>query len=132
MPIIIVDGYYDNCMNVGFDYQAGFGTIVRHVLDKHKPQKIHFMGGIKENKFSLERERVFCDILNEYGIHVDDSMKSYGDFWADPTIMVTQKLIEEGNIPDAFICANDIMAINVIAVLKENGYCREYKQMCKC
>lgn len=122
VPVIIVDGHYENCVNVQFDYESGFEKIIRHVMTEHKPKKMHFMAGAKNNKFSDARIEVFRKVIEEHGISFQDSMVSYGDFWAKPAIKATQKLISEGNIPEAIICANDIMAINVVAVLKSNGY----------
>lgn len=122
IPVIVVDGHYADCMNVRFDYRSAFEEIVRHVLDVHRPSRLHFMAGNKNNIFSDERREVFCKVLEEYGIAVDESMISYGDFWARPTIKAMKGLIESGRIPDAVICANDVMAINVVAVLKSYGY----------
>ncbi len=122
IPVIIVDGYYKGCINVQFDYKTSFEKIVRHVMDEHKPENVHFMAGIKGDKFSQERENVFCTVMKEYGVDVTPEMISYGNFWADPTIEAMNVLLDKGIVPDAFICANDIMAINVIAVLKERGY----------
>lgn len=122
VPVVIVDGHYENCVNVQFDYESGFEKIVKHVMVEHKPKKVHFMAGVKNNKFSDARIEVFRKVIEEYGISFQDSMVSYGDFWAKPAIKAMKKLITEKNIPEAIICANDIMAINVVAVLKSNGY----------
>lgn len=122
IPVIIADGHYEGCINVQFDYKSGFEEIIRHVMAVHNPQKLHFIAGERNNKFSDERLEVFSRIVKEYGIAFDESMVSYGDFWARPTIKAVMQLIESGNIPDAMICANDIMAINTVAVLHKYGY----------
>lgn len=122
VPVIIIDGQYEGCMNVLFDYKAGFEKIVRHVMDIHAPKRPHFMAGNRDNKFSDERKEVFRRVIEENGFTFDESMVSYGDFWAKPTIKAMQKLIDRNEVPDAVICANDVMAINVIATLKRNGY----------
>lgn len=123
VPVIVVDGQCEGCASVRFDYRTGFEEIVRHVMDVHRPRKLHFMAGSRGNPFSEERLEVFAMILHEYGIPFDrESMVSYGEFWARPTIKATQKLIDSGDMPQAIICANDIMAINVVALLKKNGY----------
>lgn len=123
VPVIVVDGQCDGCASVRFDYRTGFEEIVRHVMEKHRPGTLHFMAGKRGNPFSEERLEIFAMILREYGIAFDrESMVSYGDFWARPTIKATQRLIDSGDMPKAIICANDIMAINVVALLKKNGY----------
>ena len=123
VPIIVVDGQCDGCTSVRFDYRTGFEEIVRHVMEVHRPRKLHFMAGSRGNPFSEERLGIFAMILKEYGIAFDsERMVSYGDFWARPTIKAAQRLIDSRDMPQAIICANDIMAINVAALLKKNGY----------
>ena len=80
------------------------------------------MAGIKGNQFSEERLEVFKNVIEENGIPFSEDMVSYGDFWSRPAREATEELIKNGNIPDAMICANDIMAINVSDVFKSAGY----------
>lgn len=49
----------------------------------------------------------FQDTLKKYGIPFDSSMVSYGDYWSDPAIAAVERLMNEGRIPQAFVCAND-------------------------
>ena len=121
IPVIIVDGYYENLLHVNFDYAAGFELVVRHVFETCNVKKPHMMAGIPNNPFSDARIEVFKRVAQEYGFKVDDSMISYGQFWAVPAREATEKLIASGNVPDAIICANDIMAINVCDVLQGHG-----------
>ena len=83
VPVIVVDGQCAGCASVRFDYRTGFEEIVRHVMEKHRPRKLHFMAGSRGNPFSEERLEIFAMILKEYGIAFDrENMVSYGDFWA--------------------------------------------------
>ena len=121
VPVVVIDGSYDNTVSVSYDYQGGFERVVRHVIEHHAARKPHFVAGIKGNKFSDERIDIFRKVLTENGITFDDSMVSYGEFWADPARAAARKLIERGDIPDAVICANDIMAINVSGEFTQAG-----------
>jgi DNA-binding LacI/PurR family transcriptional regulator len=81
------------------------------------------MGGFRDNVFSEERKQIFRKVIEEYGIAFDEEkMCSYGDFWAMPARKATEEIIASGDIPDAIICANDYMAINVCDVMKNHGY----------
>ena len=122
VPVIVVDGQYDGTVSVVYDYAAGFEQVVRHVIEEHGVRKPHFMAGFEGNRFSEERKEVFIRVLKENGIPFDDSMVSYGEFWATPARRATQKLIDEDRVPEAILCANDIMAINVCDVLQSAGY----------
>ncbi|MCR5331315.1 MAG: substrate-binding domain-containing protein, partial [Lachnospiraceae bacterium] len=122
VPAIVVDGNYEGTTGISFDYAKGFEALVRHVIEDHKARRPHFMAGLEGNKFSDERMEVFKKVIEENGIEFSMDMVSYGNFWSRPAREAAEKLIAEGNIPDAMICANDIMAINVCDVFKTAGY----------
>lgn len=122
VPVIIIGQRHAGYVNVTFDYEAGFAEMVSHVIAVHKPKKIHYMNGMRNNDFSENRLNVFKSVLAEYNIPFSDNMVSYGDFWTTPAREATIKLIESGNIPDAMICANDSMAIAVCDTFKDYGY----------
>ncbi len=119
VPCIVIDGEYDEegVSIVNFDYKKGFESVVRHVFEKHQVQRPHMMAGKRDSEFSNERIQVFKDVLEEYGMSFDSSMLSYGDFWAVPSRAATEEIVKRDILPDAIICANDIMAINVCDVL---------------
>ena len=121
VPVIVIDGKYEGTISLNFDYQKGFELILRHMIEHHHARRPHMMAGLRGNPFSEERIELFKKVLAENGIAYDDSMLSYGDFWADPTREATRKLLKRKTLPDAVICANDIMAMNVSAVLQEAG-----------
>ncbi len=121
VPVIVVDGEYDNVSMVRYNYASGFEKVVRHVIEKHQVKKPHFMAGHRNNTFSDERINVFKKVLEENNIPFDNSMISYGDFWALPCRAATTELLKRDELPDSIICANDIMAINVCDVLNDAG-----------
>ena len=120
-PVIVLDGQYEGCDNVRFDFKKGFEKIVRHVIEDHGVKKPAFMAGIKDNPFSEERLEVFKRVIGENGIEFSEDMVSYGEFWAKPARAAMQKLIDENRIPEAVICANDIMALAVATELDKKG-----------
>lgn len=122
VPVISIGNTGGRCYDVEFDYEYGFETVVRHVLEEHKPKTLHFLAGFEDNEFSDKRLNVFKQVIKEYNIPFDDSMVSYGEFWSDPAIAAVEKLIEENRLPDAIVCANDVMAIAVCNTLRKHGY----------
>ena len=121
VPVVVIDGKYDGTADISFDYEKGFESVVRHVIEGHSVKRPHFMAGQKGNKFSEDRIEIFRKVVTENGIAFDESMVSYGDFWSLPARNATQKLIDSGNIPEAVICANDVMAVNVSDVFVKAG-----------
>ncbi len=120
-PVIVLDGSYPGCLSIRFDFRKGLESVIRHLFDEHGITHPHFMAGFRGNAFSEARIEVFKEMLAERNIPFDDSMISYGDFWAGPARAAAKELLKRETLPDAVICANDIMAINVCDVLKEAG-----------
>jgi len=122
VPVIVADGQYDNVSCINFDYERGFEDVVRHVIEHHKVKNPHMVAGQPGNDFSEKRIAVFKKVLSENNITFTDDMLSYGYFWANPCHEIAQELMERESLPDAIICANDIMAITICDILLEAGY----------
>ncbi len=122
VPVIVADGRYEGVTCINYDYEKGFELVVRHVIEHHKVKRPHMMAGHKNNEFSDRRIDVFKKVLAENGIPFEDSMISHGDFWADPCRIATKALLKRDILPDAIICANDVMAITVSEMLQDAGY----------
>ncbi|MBQ7274154.1 MAG: GGDEF domain-containing protein [Clostridiales bacterium] len=122
LPIVIADGNYEGASCIGYDYDQGFEKVVRHVIEHHHVCRPHIMAGHVGNEFSDKRIEVFRKVIEENGITFEDSMVSHGNFWADPCRIATQALIDRGDMPEAIICANDIMAITVSEMLIKAGF----------
>ncbi len=121
VPVIVADGEYEGTSCVKFDYAGGFEKVVRHVIEDHEVKRPHIMAGFRNNAFSDERIAVFRKVIEENGFTFDESMVSYGDFWAIPCRAAAKELLEREVLPDAIVCANDIMAINVCDIFTEAG-----------
>lgn len=122
IPVIVAGNAYPDAFNISFSLKSGFEQVVRHIIEFHKVKKLHFMAGKKDNLQSNERLSIFKEILIEHDIPFSEDMVSYGEFWDIPTRKATQALIDNDRLPDAIICANDVMALTVISTLRKNGY----------
>ncbi len=118
--VIIYGEPREGCINIQFDQENGFCEMVRHMIEEHHITRPHFMAGMRNNSFSDNRLNVFKQVLKEHNLPFDESMVSYGDFWSGPTEAATEEIVASGNLPEAIICANDIMAIAVCGVLSKH------------
>lgn len=122
IPFIPIGEKLSDCTSILFDFEAGFEKMVRHVIEEHNINDVHFIAGRRNDEFSDQRINVFKRVLKENGFEYSPSMLSYGDFWSKPTRAAIEKLINENRLPKAFICANDTMAITAVEFLQERGY----------
>lgn len=126
IPVISVDSRLEGCHNVLFAYEESFERIVRHIVEQHGCKKINFMAGFENNDFSDARIRMFQSVLEENDITFEESRLAYGQFWEMPARIACEKWVSmwqvgKQEMPDAIICANDIMALTVCNVLTNHG-----------
>ena len=122
IPVIMFEHTMPGCINLAFDYKGGFEKVVRHVIEDHGLKTVDMFAGFRGNPFSEERIEIYKKVLEENDIAYDETRVHYGDFWDAAAFQVLNSLINSGyKIPEAFICANDSMAIGVCDALKKNG-----------
>lgn len=121
IPVIVIEGNRTDCISINFDNAVGFEMVAKHIVEIHNAKKLHFIAGGKGNFFSEQRLNVFRMILKKNQIEFNENMISYCDFSPLPAAKATEKLIADGELPEAIICANDSMAIAVIGVLNKYG-----------
>ncbi|MBQ8787344.1 MAG: GGDEF domain-containing protein [Oscillospiraceae bacterium] len=123
LPIISIDGYIEGAYNISLGYVDALEEMVRHVITKHGAKNIKFLGGDKGNYESDAREAVFRKVMAEYSLEVTDDNVDYGYFWWSAAADAVQRHYDKhGSMPDAFVCANDSMAVGVCGKLTELGF----------
>lgn len=123
VPVFSLIKRIDGCITISFGYGNAFEQIVRHVVEDHHLTKFVFLAGMKGNAFSEARISCFKKVLEENGIPFNDDDLYYGDFWETPTAKVMDRFFESGKpMPEAFVCANDYMAMEVCRKLNDHGY----------
>ena len=121
-PVISVGASHDDCISIRFNYARGFEQVVRHIVEYHGIRDIGFIAGRKGEKNSEERIAVFRKVLEENGVPFRKDVFYYGDYWSDPTLKAVEDIVENGKVPRAVICANDMMAIAAGAEFQRRGY----------
>lgn len=121
LPVISLGKIYEGCISIVYEQCTGIEDIVAHLAEVHGVTDFHMIAGQKGNYFSDKRIDAFKNALQRLYINFDESMLSYGDFWAGPAVAAVEKLLNENRLPRAFVCANDHMAIAVSEFLQSRG-----------
>lgn len=121
LPVISLGECLDGCINISYEHHRGIENIVAHLADEHGISDFHMIAGVKGNSFSDKRIEAFKNALQKRNIPFNDDMVSYGDFWSGPAVDAAKRLLNEGKLPRAFVCANDHMAIAVSVFLQSQG-----------
>lgn len=121
VPVVVLGDAHPGCINIASNDPLGMEKMVRHLIQDHAVRNLHFIAGIRGEHYSDERIAAFKRVLAENNIPYDDSMLSYGEYWAGPTEAAVERIIEEDRLPEAFVCVNDHTALSVCAYLKNRG-----------
>lgn len=121
VPVFAMEKYIEGCINVAMRYGEGFKNIVRHVVDFHGCRRVNMIAGVRDNEFSDDRIRAYKEVLEEHGLPFEEKRLAYGEFWDRPARDAMELFLQDTELPDAVVCANDSMAVAACDVIKEHG-----------
>ena len=122
LPVFMLERQYEGCINMSLSYSDGFEKVVRHLVEGHGCTDIVMVAGIQGNSYSDERIDLCRQILEEHGGTLPPERILYGDYWDEPTRKALDAYFAAGGqLPQAFICANDAMAIEVCIYLADRN-----------
>ena len=123
VPVVSIGMKFDGIPYVGNNNVEGMKNLVEHLITEHNVKRLVYIGGPKEHVDTIDRARVVRQVLKEHNLELKDEDICYGDWTNDIAIEYADKLIESGEpLPDAIVCANDIMALAVVSRFLEKGY----------
>ena len=123
VPVISVGMKIEGIPYVGINNEDGMRDLVEHLITEHNVKKVVYIGGSEGHVDTVERYNVVVDVMEKHGLKLLDKDVYYGDWVNEKAIAITDHLVNspEG-LPDAIICANDIMALAVACELRDLGY----------
>lgn len=128
IPTVFVDGFARagesllHCDIVSMENIASEMALVRHMVSGGA-KRIGFVGDIEHCNSFYERWVALGLALGEAGIPVnrDLCILEEDSMLYEDTKWLLQHLESMPQMPDAFVCANDYLAIHLIAALKQKG-----------
>lgn len=107
LPFVTVDNY------------AGARLATEHLIERGARQLVH-IAGPAHNRDAVERERAFRDVVRER-LGVEDPPVIAGDFREDGGRLAARQVLDGPIACDAVFAANDLMAVEFIAEMREAG-----------
>lgn len=125
MPAVVFD--CDNISefyNISIDNTVAMREMVRHVIQEHGAKTINYISGPMTNPEAVERLLAFREVMAENNLPVDEERIYYGEFRSFDGHDAIEEYLKTGlALPDAFICANDAMALTAMSTLEKYGFC---------
>lgn len=120
LPVVCLNRF-DPLINadfVGVDNALGVRLAVEHLIAQGH-RSIGFVSGRAVASAASERLGAYRSVLAEKGIPIDERLIVHGDYTEASGRAAAKKLLVLDPRPTAIYCANDLMALGVMAVAKE-------------
>ncbi|MCR5321930.1 MAG: GGDEF domain-containing protein [Lachnospiraceae bacterium] len=123
VPVVSIGMELEGINSVCVSNDEGMRELVEHLIEEHNVKRVFFIGGTPDHVDSKARLEVTREVLEAHGLELDDEDIRYGKWTNRYTYMAIDEVCDsEKGLPDAFICANDIMAMAACTELEARGY----------
>lgn len=119
---ISIDNTLLDTYNIGIDNFEAMSKLVTHFIEYHKFTKINYISGMDDNCESKSRLEAYKSVLMQHNISIEEERIYHGNFRYDAGVDAVEKFINSNlDLPQAIVCANDVMALSTIKALKSHG-----------
>ena len=108
--------------HTGINNYSAMEKIVEHLVTKHGCKTLNYVGGPVWNSENKERLSAYCDVLKRHGIEVEEQRIIHKDYEIDTGEWGFEYFLDRGLLPEAFVCANDNIAVGLCHHAAELGY----------
>lgn len=118
--VVIVAGSSDSAPSVRTDGRAAAAELTRHLIEVHAHRRLRFVGEPSGSPDTSERYTGFLDALGAHGLHEAGAPLHYGLEVRSGALAARE--VHESGLPEALVCANDELAIGLLATLPGLGH----------
>jgi LacI family transcriptional regulator len=120
-PVVVIGSVPDGTPvdNVRADSRTGIRLALDHLYALGR-RRIGFVNGPLDTVPGAARARAYADALTELGLPHDPALIEIGDFYRADGAAATRRLLARTR-PDALMCANDLIALGALDVLRAQG-----------
>lgn len=123
IPAVSIDNDVPGLFHIGIDNGSAMREITEHFIKVHGFKRFNYISGPADNPESVDRLEAFLKVLDEHGLTIEDDRIFYGDFRGASGKAAVEYFLRSGDpLPQAIICANDVMAAAAVNSLHEAGY----------
>ncbi|MBR4169064.1 MAG: diguanylate cyclase [Lachnospiraceae bacterium] len=120
VPMISSEIKIDGMPYIGTDNYAGMHELAEHLIKVHQVKDVIYVSGIEGNEESLIRQQALEDALADAGLKLSDTICAGYEFHR--ASLMAEEWAKCGKpLPDAFVCANDHMALGMISSFHKYG-----------
>ncbi len=121
IPSICFEYQLPDILCLGTDNYSGMYELCNHLVEEHEVRNVVFISGPEGNSENHWRQKALEDVLANHNLSLEPDNIICGNwnyYHAYDRLPVWLK--EHSYLPDAIVCANDVMAMAACSVLKEH------------
>ena len=122
IPAVSLEYELDGIPCLCTDTYSGVYELASHIIEDHGVNHIMYISGPEDNKENQLRMQAVNDALSSIGKQLapEDIICGAWSYYTTHTLL-TDWLNTHNSLPDAFVCANDEMALGVCSALDSKG-----------
>ena len=121
-PCASIDCPIEGMINVSSDNESAMRALSDHLINEHKIKTVNFIGGPEDSIDAVTRKRVFIEEMEKAGLKFDEERYYVGDYYARSGRAAVKYFEKKGLLKaDAYVCANDQMALGAFYALGDRG-----------
>ncbi|MCH5275104.1 MAG: diguanylate cyclase [Lachnospiraceae bacterium] len=120
VPAVVIGNHFRGLHSVEINNGKAMRDVMEHLHEHHKCQSFWFILGPKDNYENQRRDASIKGYLEEH--RIEQYQCCYGDFGCECGIQGFEKLLAANPLPDAIVCANDNIAVGVLAAAEKRGF----------
>ncbi|MBQ8632110.1 MAG: substrate-binding domain-containing protein, partial [Lachnospiraceae bacterium] len=117
IPAVSLEYELEGIPCLGTDTYSGVYELTTHIIKEHNVEKIIYVSGPADNLENQSRRQAVNDALSHIGNQITSEEVIYGDWSYYAALTAVEEWLKTNPLPDAFVCANDEMALGVCTTL---------------
>ena len=117
LPAVCLEYELEGIPCLGTDTYSGVYALTSHIINEHNVKKIVYVSGPSDNQENISRMQAVNDALAHIGGKLVPEEIIYGQWSYYGSMVGARDWLQKYPLPDAFVCANDEMALGVCAAL---------------
>ncbi|MBR4575489.1 MAG: GGDEF domain-containing protein [Lachnospiraceae bacterium] len=121
-PVASIDCPLPGMINVSSDNETAMQILSKHLINEHNIRTVNFISGPEDSLDSVTRKRVFEMEMVRKGLKLEKERCFTGDYYARSGRAAVAYFESKGLLEaDAYVCANDQMALGAFYALTDRG-----------
>lgn len=106
----------------GIDNYSAMEKMVEHLVEQHHCSRINYVGGPVSSSENMARFQAYKDVLEKHQIPFEEERVYHHDYEIITGEMAFERFYSRGLLPQAFVCANDNIAVGICHQADKVGF----------